>query len=184
MSRALSYLLTPPLSSLHPLLPIPYPDPRTPVPHYDHGRPSRSIHGIASWFSEGRLSSATPDGAPLAHVLSLFRCVYSFTGSPSATPLSLSRPSVRPPSLPVSLSFSPVLSPRLFAPLHTLSRSTAAEPDTRTRQLRNNNNAVRSVCSVRVHHTTRDTVDRVYTDHSCRGKSLVDNAYRTSPRTS
>lgn len=74
----------------------------------------------------------------------------------------LSRPSVRPPSLPVPLSFSPVLSPRLFAPLHTLSRSTAAEPDTRTRQLRNNNNAVRSVCSVRVHHTTRHRGSRLY----------------------
>lgn len=106
----------------------------TRIPHSDGLSPSlqwlgsaRSIHGIASWFSEGsRLSSATPDGALLARSL-LSRQRYSPTGSPTAAVTSLSRP----PSLSLSLS---------VAGSSTL--------DLAGRQLRNNNNAVRR-CSMR-----------------------------------
>jgi len=84
-----------------------------------------SIHGIASWFSEGsRLSPTTPDGAPLARSLS--RCVFAHWLTHGGY-LAL-RPSPRSFSLPLTrsltLSFSlSTLRPRLFssllfAPLH------------------------------------------------------------------
>lgn len=104
---------------------------------------ARSIHGIASWFSEGsRLSPTTPDGAPLA----LSRCVFAYWlthGATSDPPHSF--------SLSLSLSllailFSSLLLSLLLPPLfHTLCLAARlrSQPATRARQLRNNNNAVR-----------------------------------------
>ena len=95
-------------------------------PHSDRSSPSlqwlgsaRSIHGIASWFSEGsRLSSATPDGALLARSL-LSRQRYSPTGSPTAAVTSLSRPLSLVISLSLSLSLFLSLSARLLAAAHS-----------------------------------------------------------------
>lgn len=95
---------------------------------------TRSIHGIASWFSEGsRLSPTTPDGAPLARSLS--RCVFAHWLTHGDYPRSL-RPSPRslslyrsPPSCTPSSSLTLLFSPLLPTTTpYTLSRDAAAEP--------------------------------------------------------
>lgn len=125
---AFSYLLAPSLRLSRSLALTPYQRiaRRSRLPYYDSSTAlgARSIHGIASWFSEGsRLSPTTPDGAPLARSLS--RCVFAHWLTHGAT--SPSDPLLVPS---LSLSFhSPSSSPLLSAPplLHTLCLA-AAEP--------------------------------------------------------
>lgn len=132
---AFSYLLAPSLRLSRSLALTPYQRiaRRSRLPYYDSSTAlgARSIHGIASWFSEGSRLSPTPDGAPLARSLS--RCVFAhwlthgarLALRPSSRSLSLSLfpLSVLVSSLP-SFSLSLLSAPPL---LHTLCLA-AAEP--------------------------------------------------------
>lgn len=99
-------------------------------------------------FSEGsRLSPATPDGAPLAHILSLSLSLiaYSPTGSPTGLPRSS------------ALSNPPLSSPRHYTIRSVSWHGRRASQLHGTRQLRNNNNAVRrcvASCGVRHRNAT------------------------------
>lgn len=136
---AFSYLLAPSLRLSRSLALTPYQRiaRRSRLPYYDSSTAlgARSIHGIASWFSEGsRLSPTTPDGAPLARSLS--RCVFAhwlthgarLALRPSSRSLSLSPLSVLvSSSLPSSSSLSPP--PRHYS-IHSVSRL-RSQPATR-----------------------------------------------------
>lgn len=95
---------------------------------------ARSIHGIASWFSEGsRLSPTTPDGAPLARSLS--RCVFAYWLTHGATspsdPLLVPSRSL-PPLRPLLFFFPPLRSPssRHYS-VHCLAARLRSQPATR-----------------------------------------------------
>lgn len=166
---AFSYLLAPSLRLSRSLALTPYQRiaRRSRLPYYDSSTAlgARSIHGIASWFSEGsRLSPTTPDGAPLARSLS--RCVFAHWLTHGAR-LAL-RPSSRSLSLSLhSPSSSPLFPPPPLSPPrpattpYTLPRGCGASQLHGARQLRNNNNAVRRcVASCGARHRNATPVDR------------------------
>lgn len=152
---AFSYLLAPSLRLSRSLALTPYQRiaRRSRLPYYDSSTAlgARSIHGIASWFSEGTVDCRQPrQTAHRSHALSLV--AYSPTGSPTG----LASPSdpLLVPSLSLSLSFhspssSPLFPPPPLSPLrpattpYTLSRGCGASQLHGARQLRNNNNTVR-----------------------------------------
>lgn len=172
---AFSYLLAPSLRLSRSLALTPYQRiaRRSRLPYYDSSTAlgARSIHGIASWFSEAVDCRQPRQTAHRSHALSLV--AYSPTGSPTglASPsdpllvpsLSLS---LFPLSVLVSSLPSSSLSPHRPATTpYTLSRGCGASQLHGARQLRNNNNAVRrcvASCGARHRNATPWIVRSVY----------------------